>query len=414
MEESKIKDFEISLDTISNTGFLKRVFNWSSVKEDLSQLKIIFSELGRENSKYENENQILSKDLTEIKQKLRIKEAEEKKTNESMSKLTSEKNTLEKRNDDLGEQKSELREKLSSLETENKRLGKEVEKKIQSYEELSEKYNQKLDNLQEKEKKEIEDYHRKLKSSWSQHEDRVKGAVKAIAERLGITYVPTDKFEYSGKPDSSVVIADEYVIFDAKSPSNPEELHNFPTYLKNQSASAKKYAKHQGVKKDIYLVVPENTLESIEQFYYEEVDYRTHIITIQSLESVLRSLFKIEEYKTITDLNPEDRENLCRIIGKLLHVSKRRIQVDAFFGTVLQEILKESETDVPEEMQDRIKEYETSDKYNPKREDKAKAIPATEIQSSVKEMQTVAFGQEINTNKEDLKQIDSIPLKSKK
>lgn len=414
MEESKIKEFEIKLDSISNAGFIKRLFGWSTIKEDISDLKITFSDLGRENSKLLTENEILNKDLNDVKGKLNVKEAEEKKTNESMSKLTSEKNTLEKRNDDLSEQKSELREKLSSLETEKKKLEKDVEKKIQSYEELSEKYNQKLDNLQEKEKKDIEDYHKKLKSSWSQHEDRVKGAVKAISERLGITYVPTDKFEFSGKPDSSVIIADEYVIFDAKSPSNPDELHNFPTYLKNQSVSAKKYAKHQGVKKDIYLVVPENTLESIEQFYYEEVDYRTHIITIQSLESVLRSLFKIEEYKTITDLNPEDRENLCRIIGKLLHVSKRRIQVDAFFSTVLQGILKESETGVPEEMQERIKEYESSDKYNPKLENKNKTIPATEIESSVNEMQTVAFGQKINTNEEDLKKIETIPLKNKK
>ena len=53
-------------------------------------------------------------------------------------------------------------------------------------------------------------------------------------------------------------------------------------------------------------------------------------------------------------------------------------------------------------------------KYNPKLENKSKTIPLNEVKGSVKEMQTVAFGQEINTNQEDLKQIDTIPLKNRK
>lgn len=414
MEESKIKEIEIKFDNLSNTGFIKRLFGWSILQHDLSEIKVSFSELGREVSKLKITNENLIEDLNETKGKLSVKEAEEKKTNEILNDLKVEKNSLQDKNNSLNEDKKTLQGKVSSLETENKRLEKDVEEKIQKYEGLSEKYDKKLEELQEQEKKKIEDHHKKLKSSWVQHEDRVKGAVKAIAERLGITYVPQDKFEFSGKPDNSVLIADEYVIFDAKCPGNPEDLNNFPTYLKTQATNAKKYAKHEGVKKDIYLVIPENTLEYLEQFYYEEVDYRVHIITIQSLESVLRSLFKIEEYKTITDLNPEDRENLCRIIGKLLHVSKRRIQVDAFFSTVLHDVLRDSEKVIPAEMQERINEYEASDKYNPKLENKNKTIPLSEVEGSVKEMQTVAFGQEINTNKEDLKQIDTIPLRNKK
>ena len=319
------------------------------------EIKISFSELGRKVSELKTENVSLSSAVNEIKLNLKEKEGAEKTIQHALSKLEVEKNTLQDKN-------GLLQDEVSTLKTEEKGLKENVNKEIQKYNTFSVKYEKKLDELEDKEIKKISQHNENLKSSWTQHQDKVKGAVKEISQRLGISYIPPEKFEFSGKPDNSVIIADEYVIFDAKSPANPEELSNFPSYLKQQSESAKKYAKHNGVKKDIYFVIPTNTLEAIERFYYEEVDYRVHIITIQSLESVLRSLFKIEEYKTITDLNPEDRENLCRIIGKLLHVSKRRIQVDAFFGTVLHEILKDSERMIPDEMQERINEYEASDK----------------------------------------------------
>ena len=359
------------------------------------------------------ENNNLTNNLRDLDSRLKVKEAEEKKIQEQLNRLEIDKNSFQDKNSNLNEDKTNLQGEISSLETKNKRLEKDVEEKLNKYETLSEQYTNKIHVLEQIELDKVKEYHLKLKSTWNQHEDRVKGSVIAISERLGITYVPTSKFEFSGRPDNSVLIADEYVIFDAKSPGNPEELHNFQTYLKLQAEGVKKYAKHSGVKKDIYLVVPENTLKELNQFYYEEIDYRVHVITVQNLETVLRSLFKIEEYKTITEINPEDRENLCRVIGKLLHVSKRRIQVDAFFGTVLNEILKDSQKLIPAEMQTKINEYEASDKYNPKLENKNKTIPVSEVDAAVKELQTVAFGQELNTDNRDFEKIESIPLKNK-
>ncbi|MEZ4997303.1 MAG: hypothetical protein R2758_07535 [Bacteroidales bacterium] len=36
------------------------------------------------------------------------------------------------------------------------------------------------------------------------------------------------------KPDNTIEISGEYIIFDAKSPAN-DDLSNFPTYIKNQA-----------------------------------------------------------------------------------------------------------------------------------------------------------------------------------
>ncbi len=78
-------------------------------------------------------------------------------------------------------------------------------------------------------------------------------------------------------------------------------------------------------------VVPENTLSHIGGFVYHLADYQVFIVATNSLEPILLSLKKIEDYEFVDELSPEDRENICRILGKFAHLSKRRIQIDAFF-----------------------------------------------------------------------------------
>ena len=48
---------------------------------------------------------------------------------------------------------------------------------------------------------------------------------------------------------------DQLIVFDAKSPAN-DDLSNFPKYIKTQTENLKKYAKHDNVKKDLFLVIP--------------------------------------------------------------------------------------------------------------------------------------------------------------
>ena len=87
---------------------------------------------------------------------------------------------------------------------------------------------------------------------------------------------------------------DQLIIFDAKSPAN-NDLSNFPKYIKDQTENLKKYAKHENVKKDLFLVIPSNTLSVINQYTYNVGDYNVNIITKDSLEPIILSLKKIEE-----------------------------------------------------------------------------------------------------------------------
>ena len=215
-----------------------------------------------------------------------------------------------------------------------------------------------------------------LKETWNLHQDNVKSIIKNISNKHVIEYI--DKFPLKGDPDNTLKICDEFVIFDAKSPGT-DDLTNFPNYLKDQAEKAKKYAKQEGVKKDIFFVVPTNTLERLNQFVFNLGDYDVFIISVDSLEQIILGLKKIESYEFAEKLSPEERDNICRVLGKFAHLTKRRIQIDSFFAKQFIELAYKSETDLPKEFLEKVIEFEKSEKLNPPVERRAKVINTKEL-----------------------------------
>ncbi len=119
-----------------------------------------------------------------------------------------------------------------------------------------------------------------LKETWAKHQDKVKEVIKTICQRHTIEYV--DKVPFKGIPDNTIKICDEFVVFDAKSPAS-DDLSNFPTYVKAQTESVKKYVKEENVK-DIFLVIPANTVHVISNFSFNMADYNVYIVTLEGLE----------------------------------------------------------------------------------------------------------------------------------
>ncbi|NJO25809.1 MAG: hypothetical protein HC867_08705 [Bacteroidia bacterium] len=89
--------------------------------------------------------------------------------------------------------------------------------------------------VEERNTKEIERI-RKLKETWSKHQENAKSIIKSICQKHTIQYI--DKVSFKGDPDNSLLICDEYIVFDAKSPGS-DDLTNFPNYLKDQAEKAK-------------------------------------------------------------------------------------------------------------------------------------------------------------------------------
>ncbi|MBN4062505.1 hypothetical protein JYU20_04830, partial [Bacteroidales bacterium AH-315-I05] len=268
--------------------------------------------------------------------------------------------------------------KISELEKENTIFKQTEEGRRNDYENKITELNtiqqglkadrEKLHNDRVREK---EEEFEKMKTTWTEHEHSVESVIKSICKNYLITYL--DEVPFRGKPDNTIEICDEYIIFDAKSPAS-DDLSNFSSYIKAQTENLKKYIKEENVKKDIFLVIPSNTVEVIKQFAYNMGDYNVYIVTPDALEPIMLSLKKIEEYEFAEQLRPEERDNICRIIGQFAHTTKRKIEIEHYFTVEFLQILTKCKNDLPKEVLEKVIEFERAAKLNPPQEKRAKQI----------------------------------------
>jgi len=231
-----------------------------------------------------------------------------------------------------------------------------------------------------------------MKETWSKHEEKVKRTIKMICDKHTIEYV--NKVPFKGSPDNTIKLCDEFIIFDAKSPSS-DDLTNFPLYLKAQTESVKKYIKEENVRKDIFLVIPSNTVEVVEQFSYNMADYHVYVVTLDVLEPLMLSLKKIEDYEFVNQLSPEERETICRIIGKFTYMTKRRIQIDHYLSKESLGMLTQTEAKLPNEILEKVIEFEKAEKLNPPQDKRSKQILTKELTADNEKIQKEAGAQDI-------------------
>ena len=293
--------------------------------------------------------------------------------NERLSLIDRERNTL--KNENIAFQKAEEGRQ------------KEVSKSIASALTLQESLEAEKSRLNDERVQEKAASLEKMKLKWSDHEKDVQNHLQLICRNNVITYVSQEDFPHPrNKPDSSIEIMNQLIVFDAKSPAN-DDLSNFPKYIKNQTENLKKYAKHDNVKNDLFLVIPSNTLEVIDQFHYNIGDYNVYIISKDALEPVVLSLKKIEEYEFADKLSPEDRDNVCRIIGKFAHTTKRRIQVDEFFAREFLDTLSKAGTQLPRDILENVIKFENAEKLNPPMEKRNKKILTKDLKQQVDKLE---------------------------
>ena len=220
-------------------------------------------------------------------------------------------------------------------------------------------------------------------------------------------------FRSKGDPDNTVTICDEYIVFDAKSPAS-DDLGNFANYLKGQAEKAVKYSKQENVKKDIYFVVPSNTIQHLNQFVYPHADHDVYIIAADALEPLLLNLQKIEEYEFAEELTPDQRANICRIIGRFAHLAKRRVQIDNYFAVQTIEMVYACENYLPDDFIEQVREYERSEKLNPPQEKRTKSIPVDDIEKESGKIQREAEGRGVLIDSGKVSEsIDGVPLYKK-
>lgn len=416
--QSSTNQLHFFLQRIKTISFIQRLLFWKKIRTELidaiSSLSSIDVQLQNlEESKIESGNEILGykKDIRIFEeQKTRAEEAQ-KRCNEiiidkenriadlsnQLSNSTANHRNAEVQTNSLKIELAALKEtvrqiqqNLNDAKEECSKLTNEEETRKADHAKAMDTFQKWREQIQAERNREIEEKQeaeilklKKLKQTWSEHESAVKTRMKMLCQKHTIEYV--NEFPHKGIPDNAIKLGDEYIIFDSKSPAS-DDLNNFPLYLKDQAERAKKYAKQEGVKKDVFFVVPSNTLGNIRQTVFSLGDYEVYVVSTDVLEPLLLCLQKIETYEFTEQLTPEERENICRIIGRFTHLTKRRIQIDSFFAKQFMEMVLKCDSDLPEEIKKEVAQFEKAEKLNPPVDRRTKTIDSKQLQNDVNQL----------------------------
>lgn len=406
--EFNIDNLKNLLEKLKFARFFERLFGWGRIRQMVMNAYADMQKIIDAIEYYKNDNNVIKSQKSDLEKDLKI----------AGEKIESLKDEIKSMEIELKEIKAEYRNsdsKKEELKIANTKLEKDEEHRRSEYDKAVESLNKIREQMEADRKKEIEDKNyekieklHKLKETWSNHQENVKNKIKLICSKYTIEYV--EKVPFKGDPDNTIKICDEFIIFDAKSPSG-DDLSNFPRYLKSQAESVKKYTRESLVKKDLYFVIPSNSLEVIENNLIDLADYRVYFISLDALEPIILSLKKIEEYEYFKELTPEDRENICRVLGKFVHLSKRRIQIDSFFIRQFMELAIKSESDLPADILDKVIEFEKAEKLNPPTEKRAKQIEIKGLEEDISHLSNTIGSQGIIVKDEDIStELNKLPL----
>jgi hypothetical protein len=305
---------------------------------------------------------------------------------------------------------AQLKEDIAGLKESEVQMRKQYEDKAttldRTQKRIEEERAQEKEQQHQAEIKRMESY----KKNWQLHQQRVKDIIKQICQKNNVEYV--DKVPFKGNPDNTIMICDEYVVFDAKAPAK-DDIDGFYNYVYSQAEGLQKYAKQDKVKKEMFLVIPSDTVRVVKEFSFNMADYNVYIITVDALEPIILALKKIEEYEFVDQLTPDERDNICRIIGKFAHTAKRRIQIDNFFSLQFLEILTKCERDIPIDMRERAIELDRAEKLNPPQDRRDKELPVTELVKDVGNLQREAQAKGVVFSKSIEVGIKALPLNQK-
>ena len=279
------------------------------------------------------------------------------------------------------------KEELSAVESVREEQTAEYSRKIERINTLYDQLKGDREKLAEEQMNLIVRKQEELATSWQKHETDVAENIRNICRKHDFVWCEKNEYPHPGTPDNVILIGKKYTIFDAKSPKNPEELDNFPGYLKSQAEGMKKYCRYEDVRKEAFLVVPSSTLDTLTTYQYDLAEYVIYIITPESLVPILQVLRQIENYEFTDTMSPEDRDKLSRFIGKLSHTTKRKIQIDTYFSRELIDALKGIDA-LPDEFATEIGMYEQKAKLNPPMEKRVKMIEIEDVESDVRKLET--------------------------
>jgi len=372
----RLKRFFTSVKEIS---FFERIFKWSKIRSLSFDAFSEFESLEKKVLEQDNKINYLEKNI-----ELQIKEKE------GIEKINIQNSV------DLGI----LREKNIELSNENSRFKSLEEKRAEDQSKALGEFNQATKSaedtkqrlLQEKEARKNEKLE-KMKRQWQDHEKNTEEEMERLCSRLRINYIKNPPLQK--KPDNTIEIGGEFIIFDAKSPKT-DDLNNFPDYIKSQAKTLNKYTSQEKVKKDIFLVVPSNTLEYISELRMTMSGFDVYIIAKDSIELVLVSLKKIEDIDLAGKLDPRDRDNLISVVSNFAYFIGRNGRINLEIGEYSVNLIEQMRTLVPKDFYEEIKNKVAGQTFNIAYDKPGKVEDTSSLQKEIQDQKNKANRLEIS------------------
>jgi predicted nucleic acid-binding Zn-ribbon protein len=445
MDAPPFENLQRFFERIKNVGFFERLFFWKTIVSlgydafgEYQQTRKLLQEQGNQITELTAKNRELSlnvghqsQQLIQLQQDLvglaaknedlirKMNEREneagaliaaDKKNQQIISQLKADMAGWTARYDQVNVQFTDAQKSIAEYRQKEEGRLSDHEQRVAGLNVLQKQLEEKLRHIAQEREDEIHSQYTEMEKTWLNHEKLVEETLRNICRQHNIEYCDKEKFPYSGKPDNSVIICSQYVIFDAKSPKDSENLDNFPAYIKSQAQNVKKYVKGDDIKRDVFLVVPTNAITSLPEVVYRIGEVRVYVVTYDSMEPIILALKKIEEYSFVEQLSPEDRENICQVIGKFVHASKRKIQIDTYFSKLFIELLENCDSSLPQNIRDKLDEIEKSEIMNPPAEQRNKMTPLPGLVKSVKVLEKEAEAREIDMTAVTKDKVEKITL----
>jgi hypothetical protein len=386
------------LQEIGHIGFFKRLFSWGGVvaRSEMAKadLQMAIDQSNRSSgimAGYEGDIRTKEETINGLQGKFDLVGqhtlAREKRLSELEGEIKSKTALIESTMLRMGGLESDVHTMKRNLEEANRSLAtfraeesshiEEYQLKISGLNQLKQELNDDRTRLQQELVLAETKRNEEMKRTWLTHEENAQQTITALCKKHAIEYVGKESYPFKGKPDNAIKICGEYVIFDAKSPQS-EDQSNFPDYLVAQAKQAEKYIGEEGVRKELFLVVPSNTVENIVQLCHEFGAYRVYVISLDALEPIILTLKRIEDYEFAEQLSPEERDAICNSVGRLTHLTKRRMQIDAFFCEESMSALMQCKQ-LPDDIAKEVDRYEKAARLNPAQDRGKKKITDKEV-----------------------------------
>jgi hypothetical protein len=117
-------------------------------------------------------------------------------------------------------------------------------------------------------------------------------------------------FDGKIKPDFLVECLGQYIVFDAK------KSKDIRTYISTQvKNTAVKYKENPQIYTTIFFVVPNQEIGELRETCFIEGGFCFFVIAPDAIEPILANFKRITEYARVEELDPQDRENIVRLIA---------------------------------------------------------------------------------------------------